>query len=354
MGNDIDQPVFAVSTDGGITFQNVLSLSTDFPAPAPGYPLYDYPQYCFGGDPQEGTYGLYFVVDYFDPYYDVMPIVGFIPITGLGQFGTSQVSQPLTGLSFINDVANITASADGRVWTQGLYGFGEFNLFGSPAGILFKSPSTPLNSDTLALNWTGLWQTIISNFASWIYVLDFPGQDSQPVQGYNPISPQSIIYDDSRQALYAAYSAPFPDRSQNMRLYFIISRDNGQTWSSPIDISTTDFANRGFQSMALNQKKDPVSGKFVSGGLVFGWYDGRNDPTFKSVEYYAATISAKKLDKLVNAIPLSDPIYSICSAADPNYPLCVADRNCALADAGKTNKNINHLKKRFARRQHII
>ena len=114
-----------------------------------------------------------------------------------------------------------------------------------------------------------------------------------------------------------------------MRLYFIISRDNGQTWSSPIDISTTDFGNRGFQSMALNQWIDPVSGELISGGLVFGWYDGRNDPTFQSVEYYAATISAKKLDKLVNAIPCSDPIYSICSAADPNYPLCPVARACS-------------------------
>ena len=154
------------------------------------------------------------------------------------------------------------------------------------------------------MNWTGLWQTTIFNNEAWTYSI-IPLQDSQPVRGYNLVSPQSIIYDDSRQALYAAYSAPFPDWSQNMRLYFIISRDNGQTWSSPIDISTTDFGNRGFQSMALNQTKDPVSGKLVSGGLVFGWYDGRNDPTFKSVEYYAATISAKKLDKLVNAIPLS-------------------------------------------------
>ena len=46
----------------------------------------------------------------------------------------------------------------------------------------------------------------------------------------------------------------------------------------PIDISTTDFANRGFQSMALDS---------VTGNLVFGWYDGSNDPTFQSVQYFA-------------------------------------------------------------------
>ena len=85
-----------------------------------------------------------------------------------------------------------------------------------------------------------------------------------------------------------------------MRLYFIISRDNGQTWSDPIDISTTDFANRGFQSMAF----DPVTGN-----LVFGWYDGRNDPTFQSIQYFAAIMPAAQLDALVNKIPLSNPLY---------------------------------------------
>ena len=77
--------------------------------------------------------------------------------------------------------------------------------------------------------------------------------------------------------------------SQNARLYFIISRDNGQTWSDPIDIATTDFANRGFQSMAL----DPVTGN-----LVFGWYDGRNDPTFQSIQYFGAILPAAQLDAI--------------------------------------------------------
>ena len=81
----------------------------------------------------------------------------------------------------------------------------------------------------------------------------FPVTISQPGWGYILPPSQSIIYDDKRQALYAVIAAPFPDTSQNMRIYFIISRDNGQTWSNPIDIATTSFANRGFQSMALDR-----------------------------------------------------------------------------------------------------
>ena len=135
---------------------------------------------------------------------------------------------------------------------------------------------------------------------------------------------QSIIYDDKRQALYALTNTNFPDFgssdgsftfSQNTKLYFAISRDNGQTWSNPIDIATTDFANRGFPSMALDTAK---------GNLVFGWYDGRNDPTLTGLQYFAAVMDAKTLDKLVKQIPLSNPIYAI-----PVNPPCPEITACA-------------------------
>ena len=50
---------------------------------------------------------------------DANPAVGFIPITGLGLFGTLSFAQ-LTSLLNDNTVAGITASADGRVWTYGI------------------------------------------------------------------------------------------------------------------------------------------------------------------------------------------------------------------------------------------
>ena len=78
-----------------------------------------------------------------------------------------------------------------------------------------------------------------------------------------------------------------------MHILLYISSNNGKTWSTPIDISTTDFANRGFASMAL----DPVTGN-----LLLGWYDGRNDSTYHAVEYYAAIIPSSTLDGLVQAI----------------------------------------------------
>ena len=167
-------------------------------------------------------------------------------------------------------------------------------------------------------------------------------QDSQPgYLGYLVESVQSILYDDKRQALYALFSAQFPDTSQNARIYFLISRNNGQTWSDPIDISTTDFANRGFQSMALDSK---------TGNLIFGWYDGRNDPTYKAVEYFAAVISACELDKLVNAIPLSNPLYSLPSATDNSIIRESTDLPISKKDKALKRKTSKHFARKLTDR----
>ena len=298
-----NQAVFAASSDNGVTFDIVFTLPPIALA-RQGIDNYDYPQYCFGGD-GFGNYGLWFIDDYIvGDTGDIYPVTGFIPINGLGNFGTPSIVS-LTSLLNVNALANLTASADGRVWSQGLSntvssiapaGYSGYSYI-QPAGIIFKSPGA------LAENFAGSWQFI--NWNGLAVEWSLPLQDSQPVRGYTPNSAQSIIYDDARQALYAMFSAQYPDYSQNARLYFIISRDNGQTWSSPIDISTTAFANRGFQSMAL----DPATGN-----LVFGWYDGRNDPTYQSVQYFAAILPAGQLTQLVNSIPLSNPLYQVPAA----------------------------------------
>ena len=296
-GNETATPSFLASSDGGVTYQLV------FTAPPPvniGDEIYDYPQYCFGGDGL-GNYGLNFVVDYLNFITaDIFPSVGFIPITGLGSFGASSFAK-LTSFANATGLSDISASADGRVWIQGIpdnLGIKVGYSYIEPIGIIFKSPGA------LTSNYAGVWQQAIVNCKGIIYGPSI--EESDPgLLGYFPNSVQSIVYDDSRQALYALVSATIPDNAQNMRIYFLISRDNGQTWSDPIDISTTAFANRGFQSMALDS---------VTGNLVFGWYDGRNDSTFQSVQYFGAILPATQLDALVNKIPLSNPLYTLPAA----------------------------------------
>lgn len=303
-GNEINQPYFAASRDGGVTFELIYTVA--LPSLPPGVFLYDYPQYCFGTDAQ-GNYGLYFVVDGINnATLDCFPAVGFIPITGLGQFGSPQFAF-LQGLNNTVITDDITASADGRLWIQSIYSgaVGPPFSYVQPTMIGFRSPG-----GTLDLNWAGAWhQAVVNNFAA-NYVdnrqipVGFPLPTS--FHEYLLASVQSILFDDSRQALYAMVSQQVPYYSQSMRIFFSISRDNGQTWSDPIDISTTSFANRGLQSMALDSK---------TGNLIFGWYDGRHDQSLQSVEYFGAVLPAKTLDKHVTRIPLANPVYALPSVA---------------------------------------
>lgn len=303
-GNLVSLPVIALSTDGGITFKTVYT-GPAIPNDLLGNVFYDFPQYCFGGD-GFGNYGLWLTDDYYNTSKgNIFPFIGFMPITGLGSF-CSMNATLMPGLLNICPAPNITASADGRVWLQSGQGPAtpSYATYISPITTVFKSPGS------IDTNYAGAWQNItlnqINNF--WYSI-----QDAQPYYLGIFNSSQITIYDDARQALYSVLQGPYPDYSQNLRLYFIISRDNGQTWSDPIYISTTDFANRGYQSMAL----DPVTGN-----LVFGWYDGRNDPTYKSLQYFGTVIPAAQLDELVNRIPLSNPLYSLpsvaCTGASPS------------------------------------
>ncbi len=288
------RPIFYVSINKGVTYQFA------FEAPAVVNPLtdfYDSPQFCFGTD-QGGNYGLYLTVPYYDfATFDGVLVVGFAPITGLGLFGSLNTIH-LT--QFTNNAVQPepTASNDGRLWISA-YSWPFASSYVEPGILLFKSPGA------LDENYAGPWDySIFKNTALFSSIFGFPsGIISQPADGYIATDePTSILYDNARQALYKIYAQQSPNDSQNMRIPFIISRDNGQTWSNPIDIPTTNFANRGFQSMALDE---------TTGNLFFGWYDGRNDPTFESVEYFGAVIPAAQLDCLVSQIPLSNPLYTI-------------------------------------------
>lgn len=301
LGQGANVPYFAVSVDGGLTFQTIFSL----PAPPANF-LYDYPQYCFGGN-GKGKYGLHYTTDYANlTTGDLAPLIGFIPIKGLGSFKTPSTPILLSAFLNNNQTPSITASSDGRVWYLGTpsgLGPGELPNPGtaiSTIRTIFKSPG-PLDK-----NYAGPWDFTYLNLLNEFFFA--PTEKSQPFFGFLHNSIQSNLYDDARQALYGIVSAQNPDFSQNMRLYFRISRDNGQTWSNAMDISNSQKGNRGFQSMAL----DPVTGD-----LYFGWYDGRGDPSFKSLEYFGAVIPAKQLDKLVNDIPLSNPLYQLPSAGNP-------------------------------------
>lgn len=292
-GNLINTPFVMVSSDGGVTFQLAYTFNnTGFNT------FYDFPQFCFGGD-GSGNYGTYIVVDTFPNFGpNGFPSIAFVPITGLGTWGTGeQTSLP----QLLNNIftASITASEDGRVWTYGsMAGLGpaEYPFPGSAVNnntrLVFKSPG-PLN-----MNYAGPWSAITFNALSGS--LDIPTWKSQPVFGMFQ-TVQNNLYDDKRKALYVILNARTKGKTGSM-IYFLISRNNGQTWSNPIELSDTFCKNRGFPSMALDT---------TTGNLVFGWYDGRNYDNGTGLNYYGAVIDSCTLTKMTEQIPLSNPIYYI-------------------------------------------
>lgn len=334
-GDAYDTPYFTLSTDGGVTYELIYTLPT--PPQSVDIFGYDFPQFCFGGD-GSGNYGLQYTVDYFPGFSDGATVVGFIPIYGLGSVGTP--TDPIYLNAFENAcLANsITASADGRVWYYGFNnGVGNIGIPGVPisygTGIttvrnLFKSPGAP------DVNVAGPWDVASLNLLN--FTIFLPIQDAQPDFGFFH-GPISNFYDDNRQALYLLSQSNSPDFSQNMRLRFQISRDNAQTWTNGIDISNSIIGNRGFQSMALDT---------VRGDLYFGWYDGRNDPTFQALEYFGAVIPKKQLDKLVNKIPLSNPLYTLPSAGIPFDPDTLSPTNAPnQSKAIKKHKKAQDIRK---------
>lgn len=298
--NQVNNSIILASSDGG----NTWSLLWTQPVEA-NLALYDFPQYTMGGDGQ-GNYGIQYVVDSFYANFGVTPPIfvgqpqrAFIPVTGLGQYGVPQVADLP---QFANNIftASIAASADGRVFTFGESSGLAPGLYPYPGGsrlssrLVFKSPG-PLDA-----NYAGPFDVFISSIASeTIYATTWA---SQPVFGVFGLTVVNVIYDDKRQALYAILGAHYPDNSENSLIYLSISRNNGQSWSSPIEISNSKKNNRGFASEALDT---------VTGDLLFGFYDGRDYSNQISLGYFGAVLPSKTLDKLVNSIPLSNPVYAI-------------------------------------------
>ena len=290
------RPYLLISSDKGVTW----NLAYTFPAISAGA-FYDYPHLVFGGS-GNGEYGVLYYADYYDVDQNIYPTVTFIPINGLGSMGTPSNT-------FLNVFPNsvpapaIAVSNGGRFWALGASVFDSTFYYNTSVVSMFKSPGA------LDENYAGPWlvgsQNQLNNTALSIYQFD-----STPITGYF-ISVQGLIYDDKRAALYALFSAQSPPLSQNMRLYFSISRNNGLTWSDPYDISTSSFANRGFDSMALDSE---------TGNLYIGWYDGRNDPSMKKLQYFGGIIPAQLLDKLVSKIPTSNPLFAIPDQGSPTPP----------------------------------
>jgi hypothetical protein len=295
----INQPYVAISSDGGINWTRAYTL----PIPNVG-DIYDFPTMTFGGDGL-GNYGVHIIGDYFPlvlttATYDGYPAHAFIPVTGLGTYkpGETIFLPQFTNNNFIADIA---ASDDGKVWTYGVcaglgpanYPFPGSSYNNNNHRMIYKSPGA------LTENYVGPWTVDNADLLS--ESLFIPTWSAQPIFGFFN-GTRTVLYDDKRKALYALTSIKSSDDTADSQIFLIISRNNGQTWSNPLKVATTDFANRGWQSMALDT---------VTNNLLIGWYDGRRYENLTGLNYFGAVIEAEMLDDLICEIPLSNPTYIV-------------------------------------------
>ena len=317
--NLINQPVFAASSDGGITYTIVYLPPLDIPGFIVGESNYDFPQYCFGGSGSKG-YGLWFCVRVFGdtlaPVTGVSSSVGFIPIFEFARYGIGN-----TIIAAANGApTDIAASCDGRVWYQN-DALDFFDLYGLQT-LVYKSPG-PIDQ-----NYSDQWELDVGGSST--FGQNFLGvpKSLPPVFDGAFTLARTIIYDDKRKALYSLIQQQFPQISgtQTVVLWLSISRNNGQTWSDPVNVNNSNIGNRFFASMALD---------VVAGNLLFGFYDGRNDPTnLHNLDYFAAILPACELNRLVENIVLSDPKYVL-----PAVDTSGASFNVAVSDTKIVSKH---------------
>jgi len=271
--------LFYASSDKGLTWS--LIFATIDSTLADG--LYDYPQIALGNDGQ-GNYGLWFTGNYFSTstgYSDNTARLGFIPTTGLGQFGTGTY---IVLSNFLNQVSGpaLIVNDAGKVFMVSSPAYQTFINYGANT-LMIKKPGI-LDQSLVTQP-----KTISNTFQNTLPSKSYPVSQF----AYFVISVQPVIYDEHRKVLYNITDERPNADSQNYYLYLNVSFNEGKNWSPKVCISDTYKKNRGFSSVAL----DPVTNS-----MMFGWYDSRNSKTGTSEQYFGLYLSSCELDSIVKKL----------------------------------------------------
>jgi hypothetical protein len=258
------------SSDGGFNW-NLIFETTDGPT-------YDYPQIAFGNNGR-GDYGLWFAAEYFDANNDTHPRLGFIPTTGLGQFGSGStiVLEQLINCTGDNALA---VKADGTVFINNT--LGEYTFYNNYYAntLLVKSPG-PLTPALVSAP-----MTILNSGQNILPTASYPAFDYT----YFPTTVNNSFYDERRKALYMVYTEQPDPNSQDLYLYMVVSFNEGVSWSKRIELASSYHNNRGFSSIAFDQE---------AGTMNISWYDSRNSPDGTGEQYFGAYLNKNQLDCIV-------------------------------------------------------
>lgn len=268
--------VLAVSSDGGASFTQVTEL-----IPPAGYPSgYDLPAMAFGGDGQGGQ-GLWFAPTLIDGDFNVTPTLGFIPVSGLGQYDVGQMQTVIyTSLLAYDWEPSLVVSKGGKVFLVSQESSAETQEGND--GVKFLSKLDGVNN-LVDGNING--PTIIQQR----YVAAYPTFPFQQPNVVLSVSPQAIVYNEKAKLLHVLFLDQLGPDSPDYALYLITSDDNGVTWGPRYLVSDNTTGTRGLHaSLAIDTKS--------KGDLFASWWDSRNDPTGLTAELYGTLIPAKQVD----------------------------------------------------------
>ncbi len=283
LGNPINI-VYAVSTDGGLTFKKVGNINVPS-HPNFTYNYFDYPRGCFGGDGQGGRALWVSFTHYFDdpssPYgYGSQLYISYIPVTGKGKYG-KVVHQPVASAKFLpfpsTEEPEITVTPDGKVYLLGYSFDSPFNgnhlhLLVNPTGIVNLGPDS----------FSGFRDVAFSNVGKTDTIIPF-----QPRRNINPYA-YGITYDPEKNRLYVGVVDMQPDFSGNMTLSLLHTDDDGLTWSTPRPIANTHLQARG----EFNMSRDPFTGN-----MLFSWFDARGQKDQANVNTFMAILTKEELNR---------------------------------------------------------
>lgn len=304
------QLMILVSSDQGLTYKIAY-----IPTTPPNFMVFDYNQLAFGGD-GNGGWALWFCNDFFSLDGQYSPTINYIPVTGLGQYG-SGVTVYLTSLANSVNISTLSVSNDGQIFLYyNYYSSADALALDAPLGLAYKLGGINNLVDGSFIN---LGTIAISNLGIAIEASPGIGNTYLPksvhVRGNIQPNSRAVQYDNKRKVLYIIVNEFAPVYSQNMTIYLLASRD-GQTWSSPYTIRDTTHGN----AIRVSMSQDPIQGY-----LYITWYDGRC-PSKGYVEFYGTILDNKILDDIVKTLP-SGQFKNLPPAPIPNsgLPITLTD-----------------------------
>jgi hypothetical protein len=281
------------SIDGGLTFSTTPVVNVSATDTANGG-FIDFSKMSVGPDGSgiSGRLALWFCGDEaFFSVPDIRPLVGYVPITGLGVFGSQVVIRSFTTIPRTTNGIGLSEIYVNPV-TGAVY-------FVSKNVNDYQGPGNPLNEETISM-WVNTAGTVNFTNTSFSGRRDISISNAgintglnaittvltpwAPNRGTNTGGNRPLGYDALRNRLYYIFEDVRPATFNDTYIVMVYSENEGQSWSYEYILNDKRGVVTGFPSIAVEHN---------TGIIAASWYDPRNDPLRQeSVDLYGVVFSA--------------------------------------------------------------